>query len=117
MMETPDLPPRAAVTIAVFVLLGSALTLVGGIGLLRLKNFYQRLHAPTLGSTGGLACIAVATMVTFSVLRASLVLRAGILLLFLTMTVPVAFLLLARAALFRDRVEGTPDVPPPLADL
>lgn len=117
MSGAPDLPPWVAVTVAVLVVFGSTLTLVGGIGLLRLRNFYQRTHAPTLGSTGGVACMALATILCFSALDGGIVLRAAIVLVFVTLTVPVAFILLARAALFRDRVESNPDVPPPLVHM
>ena len=60
MSNSSALPPGAALTVALLVLLGSALTMVGGIGLLRLKTFYSRAHAPTMGSSGGLACITAA---------------------------------------------------------
>ena len=35
------------------LVLGGALALIGGIGLLRLPDFYQRMHAPTLSNTLG----------------------------------------------------------------
>ena len=47
------LPPWAAVAVAVLALAGAALSFIGSLGLLRLGNFYQRVHAPTLATTMG----------------------------------------------------------------
>ena len=47
------LPAWAALLTALLVLLGAGLTLIGAVGLLRMKTFYQRVHAPTLGTTLG----------------------------------------------------------------
>ena len=47
---------------------GAAVTLVGSLGLLRLGSFYERVHAPTLGTTLGTGCIAIASMIYFTVL-------------------------------------------------
>ena len=58
MTQAPDLPAWAALVVAVLLLLGAGTTLVGSLGLLRLKTFYERVHAPTLGTTLGTALIA-----------------------------------------------------------
>src|SRR3546814_9388591 len=51
MIQAPDLPTWAAIIIALLVLGGSILTLVGALGLIRLPTFYARVHATTLGAT------------------------------------------------------------------
>jgi len=112
MMQAPDLPFWAALATALLLLLGSALALTGALGLLRLKSFYQRVHAPTLGATLGAGCILLASMLCFSVLETRPVLHEVLIALFLTVTTPVTLMLLARAALYRDRVEGNPETPP-----
>ena len=38
-------------------MLGATLTLIGSFGLLRLPTFYERIHAPTLGTSWGTAGI------------------------------------------------------------
>ncbi len=35
------------------ILIGAGFTLVGSLGLLRLRDFYSRLHAPTKATTLG----------------------------------------------------------------
>lgn len=103
MIQAPDLPGWAALIVALLVLSGAAVTLVGSLGLLRLRTFYERVHAPTLGSTLGMALIVAASIVCFSVLRGRLSVHEIVIALFLTSTAPVAFMLLARSALYRDR--------------
>jgi multicomponent K+:H+ antiporter subunit G len=106
-----NLPAWAAYLTAFCVFMGAFLTLTGSVGLLRLKSFYERLHAPTLGSTLGTGFILVASMICFSVLRQRLSVHEILIAVFLTVTTPVGFMLLGRAALYRDRVEGNNNVP------
>ena len=57
MTHAADLPAWAALLTSFLVLLGAGFTVIGAIGLLRLKTFYERMHAPTLGATWGAAGI------------------------------------------------------------
>jgi multicomponent K+:H+ antiporter subunit G len=102
-----DLPAWAALLAAFLLLLGSGLTLLGTIGLVRFKTFYERVHAPTLGTTGGAGAILIASMLVFSVLQSRLVLHELLITAFVTVTTPVTLMLLARAAIYRDRTEGS----------
>lgn len=111
MNGAPDLPEWTAWLIAVLVVGGAAITLTGAIGLARLRSFYDRVHAPTLGATLGTGCILLASIVCFSVLQSRPVLHEVLIGVFVTLTAPVTLILLVRAALYRDRVEGK-DVPP-----
>lgn len=111
MTHAVELPAWAALLAAFFLLLGSALTLIGSFGLLRLQRFYDRIHAPTLGTTWGTGGILIASIVFFSMLQSRPVLHEVLIAIFVTVTTPVTFMLLARAALYRDRIEGSSDVP------
>lgn len=111
MILVPDLPPWAAILVAILVIAGAGLTLTGSIGLLRVKSFYDRLHPPTMGSSGGTLLIVAASILCFSVLRSRLSVHELLIALFVTLTTPVTFMLLARAALYRDRVAGSAAVP------
>lgn len=106
MIQAPELPAWAALIVALLLLAGSAITLIGSIGLLRLKTFYDRIHPPTLGSSLGMALIVLGSIVCFSVLRARPSVHELLIGIFVTLTTPVTFMLLARAALYRDRAEG-----------
>lgn len=114
MTVTADLPAWAALLTSFLVLLGAGFTLVGAIGLVRLKTFYERMHAPTLGATWGAAGILLGAIVYFSVLQSRPVLHEALIAVFVTVTTPVTLMLLARAALYRDRSEGSTSVPPSL---
>jgi multicomponent K+:H+ antiporter subunit G len=106
-----NLPAWAALLTAVFVLVGAAVTLIGSFGLLRLGNFYARVHAPTLGATFGMGSILVGSALCFSVLETRPVVHEILIAVFVTLTTPVTLMLLGRAALYRDRIEGSTDVP------
>lgn len=112
MIQAPDLPLWATLLTAVFLLSGAIITAIGALGLLRLKSFYERVHAPTLGTTLGTGCVLIASMICFSVLQSRPIIHEVLIALFVTLTTPVTLMLLARAALYRDRTEGLDDVPP-----
>ena len=111
-MTPSDLPLWAAWTIVAVTICGSLLALVGSAGLVVLKRFYERVHAPTLGATLGMALIVVASVVFWSMTEGRLALRDLLIGVFLTVTTPVTLILLARATVYRDRVEGDGHIPP-----
>ncbi len=49
MIQAPDLPLWAALLVGFLILSGSVLALIGSLGLVRLRSFYQRAHAPGIG--------------------------------------------------------------------
>jgi multicomponent K+:H+ antiporter subunit G len=113
-MSDPALVPEwLQLVIALVVLAGAAVTLVGTIGLVRLASFYQRVHAPTLGTSLGAAFILFASSLHSSLVLGRPILHEVLILIFVLVTTPVTLMLLARAALYRDRSENDPDVPPP----
>jgi len=105
MSHAAMLPPAVAVLVALLVVLGAVLALIGSVGLLRLKTFYARVHPPTMGTTLGLGLTLIASMILFSVLESRLVLHEIVIAVFMVVTTPVTFMLLVRAALHRDGVE------------
>ncbi|HEX7036060.1 MAG TPA: monovalent cation/H(+) antiporter subunit G [Pseudomonadales bacterium] len=111
MSPLAELPDWAAVVVALLVLLGAVTTLTGMIGLLRLPTFYERVHAPTLGTTLGMASIVLASIVCFSVLGSRPVVHEILILVFVTATTPATLVMLTRAAVYRDRAEGNDPVP------
>ncbi len=106
-----DIPLAVAVAVAFFLLFGASLALIGAIGFLRLGTFYERIHAPTLGTSWGIGGVMIASMLYFSFSLQKPVLHELLIGLFVTVTTPVTFLLLARAALYRDRTEGKNGMP------
>ena len=94
----------------ILLCLGGGFVLIGGIGALRLPNFYTRLHAASLTET-------MATILIF----AGMILQAGLslasvklvaIMLFLLLTAPTASYALANAALqsgMRPEADGEED--------
>ncbi|MDO1580475.1 monovalent cation/H(+) antiporter subunit G [Rhizobium oryzicola] len=106
-----DLPVWAACLVAFFLLIGSGLALIGAIGFLRLPTFYERIHAPTLGTSWGVGGIVLASILYFSLSSSRLAVHEILIGIFVTVTTPVTLMLLARAALHRDRAERNGNVP------
>ncbi|GES43612.1 multisubunit potassium/proton antiporter PhaG subunit [Rhizobium sp. ERR 922] len=113
-MSTPfeNIPLWAAIPVGALLMIGAFLTLIGAIGFLRLGTFYERIHAPTLGTSGGIGAIMIASMIFFSTATRTLVIHELLIGIFITVTTPITFMLLARAALHRDRAEQNGNVPP-----
>lgn len=113
-MTTGTLPLWADILIAVLVLAGAVIALLGSLGLLRLKTYFERVHAPSVIATLGCWCIMHGTLLYFSMQGGGLALHAVLIALFIAITVPVTTIFLMRAALFRARRTGR-DVPPSLS--
>lgn len=102
MSTVASLPWWAAVPVAVLLVLGGLITLLGTLGLLRLQTFYQRIHGPAITTTLGAGCILVASMVYFTVGQSRLVIHELLISAFVLMTAPVVAMLIMRAAVYRD---------------
>lgn len=111
MNHLTDLPTWAAIPVCLLLLLGSGITLIGSLGLIRLKTFYGRLHAPTLGASAGVILVCLASMITFAVLQNRWIVHEILIIIFVVLTTPVTLMLLGQSALYRDRIEGTDGVP------
>ncbi|MBV4458908.1 Na+/H+ antiporter subunit G [Pseudomonas sp. COR58] len=98
------------IPVAILLVLGGTFALIGALGLLRMKDYFQRMHPPALASTLGSWCVALASILCFSAFSEGPVVHAWLIPILLAITVPVTTLLLARAALFRKRMAGD-DVP------
>lgn len=99
--------------VSVFILLGAGVALIGSIGLVRLPDFYQRLHGATMVCTLGVGAVLVGSLLYFSWHTQTAQLRDVLVLLFLFITAPVSAYMLAKAAMHcelpcDDRTRGKP---------
>lgn len=80
-----------------FIVLGGLFVLIGGIGILRLPEFFSRLHAASVTDTlgAGLILLGLAVQAGFSLTTIKLALVYG----FFLLTSPTASHALAKAAL------------------
>jgi multicomponent K+:H+ antiporter subunit G len=89
--------------VAVLLVGSGLLSLAAAFGLLRLKDYFQRMHPPALASTLGSWCVALASIIYFYALESRIALHTWLIIMLLSVTAPVTTTLLARAALFRHR--------------
>jgi multicomponent K+:H+ antiporter subunit G len=87
---------------ALLVLAGALLAFIGALGLVRLPTFFERVHPPTMGTTLGTGARAGRLDAYFSALDSHLVLHEILIGVFMTLTTPVTYILLGRAALRRE---------------
>lgn len=111
-MNAPAMSLWSELLLSALVLLGSLLALTGSFGLLVLRNFFQRIHAPTLVATLGMWCITLATILFFSLQGGQLFLHGLLISFFIALTTPITTIFIVRAALFRERTSGSTTVPP-----
>ena len=101
---TAALPLGVELVVAALALTGAFATLVGSFGLLSLRGFFRRVHAPTLGATLGTWSLALATAVQFSFLGGEPFAHPLLIATFIALTAPVTTIFLMRAGLFRGRL-------------
>jgi multicomponent K+:H+ antiporter subunit G len=106
-----SVPSWVALVIGVLVFAGALLACIGSAGLLRLTTFYRRAHAPTLGTTLGMYLVLAGTIVFFWAGEGKPALHVILIGVCVSITTPISLMLLARAALERDRREGAAGVP------
>ena len=111
-MDTSQIHPVLEAVIALLLVLGGAVVLLGAIGFVRLRDFFMRLHAPTKASTLGVGALLVASMLWHWGLG-QWALRELLITLFIFVTAPVSANLLAQAALHLRVRSETPAPPDP----
>ena len=83
------------------VVAGGAFSLIGSLGLVRMPDFFTRLHGPSKATTIGMGSILLASALYMSVRGPGLSLHEFMISLFIVITTPVASHLLAKAARHR----------------
>ena len=114
-MDFAALPWGWQLLIAAMLVVGGFFTLMGAIGLLRLRDFYMRLHALTKATTLGVGGVLLASMAAHFAQGAWLP-HELLIALFLFVTAPVSANLLAKAALHLrspSQAPLPPEPPPP----
>ncbi len=84
------------------LILGAVFILIGAIGLVKLPDFYTRLHAPTKASTLGIGSILIASMLLHLVNDRGGNIQELVISMFLFITAPVSAYMMAKAAIHRE---------------
>lgn len=94
---------------AALLLIGSIFALTGSIALLKLPDFFMRLHGPTKSTTLGVGALVIGSMLYFSTRGDGISVHEVLITIFLFMTAPVSANMLAKAAMHQKlrRVKRT----------
>jgi multicomponent K+:H+ antiporter subunit G len=92
---------------ACLALAGAIVALVGSVGLLRLRTFYERVHPATLVSTLGASLVLCGSSLFFFAGQGRFPAQEIAIAIFVLATTPVTYMFLARAALQRDPAQRT----------
>lgn len=87
------------ILLATLLLVGSGFVLVGSLGLVKLSEFFKRLHGPTKATTLGVGCILIASIGYHAWWGDGLGVREALITVFLFITAPISAHMMARAAL------------------
>lgn len=87
--------------VALLVVTGGLFSFLGSLGLARLPDVFMRLHGPSKATTLGIGCVALASMIFFTVHEGAPSVHELLIIVFVFMTTPVSAHLVAKAALHR----------------
>jgi multicomponent Na+:H+ antiporter subunit G len=91
------------------ILIGGAFGIIGGIGMLRLPDFFSRIHAASVTDSMCAPCIIAGLMLQSGLTLVTV--KLAFLIVFLFLTTPTATHALAKAALHGGLVPGKEHVP------
>lgn len=108
----------AEAAVSLLLVLGGLFAFVGSLGMLQFKDFFMRLHSPTKGTTLGIGCVLIASMIYFSVSQREPHVQELLITLFLFITAPVTGHMLAKTGLHMHLrfITGTRGSVPELMD-
>ncbi len=90
--------------ISILLLIGGSFVLVGSIGLVKMPDFFMRLHGPTKATTLGMAALLIAAMIFFSTKEAGLSAKEILISLFLILTAPISGYMMIKSAIHHKLV-------------
>ena len=109
MSALEQLPVWADALIALMLVMSASFALLGALALVKLSDFFKRLHGPTKATTLGVGGVLVASCVYFSVRGAGISVHEFLITVFLFLTAPVSAHMLVKAAVHLAQVESTRD--------
>lgn len=114
-MNAAAVPLWVEVIMAVLLLGSAVFAIVGALGIVRMQDYFHRLHPTALIFTWAIWSVSLASVLFFSVSRHSLQLWAWLIIILFVVTAPITTVLLSRTGLFRARLQQMDvEVPAPL---
>jgi multicomponent K+:H+ antiporter subunit G len=102
-MNAATLPLWVTIPGTLLLVWAGLTTLLGSLGLLRMGDFFQRMHGPSMTNTIGAGATLVASMLVSSALAGRPIIHELLITLFVTATAPVSSIMLLQAALYRNK--------------
>ena len=91
--------PVVEAILSLLLLTSSFFTLVGSLGLVKLSDFFKRLHGPTKSTTMGVGCVLIVSIFYHALIGNSFHPRELLISVFLFITAPISAHMMAKAAL------------------
>jgi multicomponent K+:H+ antiporter subunit G len=109
-MTVQTLPLWVTIPGTVLLVVAGMATLIGSFGLLRLRDFFSRMHGPSMTNTVGVGATLIASMLVSSALAGRPILHELLITLFVSMSAPVTAIMLLQAALYRNKARHSRDI-------
>ena len=84
------------VLVGVLLIVSGVFTLSSAVGIVRFKSFFQRMHPTALAYSFSAWIVTLASIVYFSAVETSVTVHPWLIIVFLSITVPVTTIFLAR---------------------
>ena len=97
-----------AIVLVLLLAAGCFFIVVGSLGLVKLSDFFKRLHGPTKASTLGVSCVLIASVGYHAFAGTDPQPRELLITAFLFITAPISAHLMAKAALSLHMAEQPP---------
>lgn len=85
--------------ISILLFIGGCFILVGSIGLVKMPDFFMRLHGPTKATTLGMASLLIASMIFFTTSQAGVSVKEILISVFLLLTAPISAYMMIKTAI------------------
>jgi multicomponent K+:H+ antiporter subunit G len=105
-MNAHSLPLWVTIPGTLLLVLGGLTTLVGSLGLLRLGDFFARMHGPSMTNTVAAGSVLIVSMLASSALLGRPSLHELLIAVSVLMSAPLTSILLVQAALYRNRARN-----------
>ena len=92
--------------VSAFLVIGGIFGLVGAIGMIRLPDLMQRLHAPTKATTLGVGGALIGSMLYFNMIEGEISFHELLITLFLFLTAPITANFIAKTYMCRCMEES-----------
>jgi multicomponent K+:H+ antiporter subunit G len=109
-MTEETLPLWVTIPGTFLLVIAGVVTLIGSFGLLRLPDFFSRMHGTSMTNTVGVGATLVASMLVRSALAGRPILHELLITLFVSMSAPVTAIMLLQAALYRNKARHSREV-------